>query len=137
MHSLSPQIGEQMSGPDTQILSPKKTWFFPHKKEFPKFFWLLFTFILCNFSLRTLKYFQKNFKLSIKTLKNLPQKLLIIDPNPFISHSSPDHSPELIFHIMKSRNKTSVLLAVYVLPSDPTHYWGNIFTRWPNWKKNC
>ena len=24
---------------------------------------------------------------------------------------------------------------ICVLPSDPTHYWGDIFTRWPNWKK--
>ena len=50
--------------------------------------------------------------MSIKTLKNGPQKLLIIGPNPFISQSSPDHSPELIFHIMKSRDQTSVLLSV-------------------------
>ena len=27
---------------------------------FPNFFWLLFTFILCIFSVRTLRYFQKN-----------------------------------------------------------------------------
>ena len=47
----------------TQIFSPKKNWFFPHKKCFPIFFWFLFTFILCNFLVRTLKYFQKNFKL--------------------------------------------------------------------------
>ena len=45
--------------------------------------------------------------MSTKTLKNWPQKLLIIGPNPFISQSSPDHSPELIFHIMKSRDQTS------------------------------
>ena len=32
--------------------------------------------------------------MSIKTLKNGPQKLLIIGPNPFISQSSPDHSPQ-------------------------------------------
>ena len=32
--------------------------------------------------------------MSIKTLKNWPQKLLIISPNPFISQSSPDHSPQ-------------------------------------------
>jgi hypothetical protein len=50
--------------------------------------------------------------LSIKTLKNGPQKLLIIGPDPFISQSSPDHSPGLIFHIMKSRDQTSVLLSV-------------------------
>ena len=80
-----------------KFLALKKLVFSPHKKCFPKFFWLLFTFILCNFSVRTLKYFQKknwiNF-LSIKTLKNWPQKLLIIGPDPFISQSSPDRSPQ-------------------------------------------
>ena len=40
--------------------------------------------------------------MSIKILKSGPQKLLIIGPDPFISQSSPEHSPELIFHIMKS-----------------------------------
>jgi hypothetical protein len=39
------------------------------------------------------KQFLINF-LSIKTLKNWPQKLLIISPDPFISQSSPDHSPQ-------------------------------------------
>ena len=34
--------------------------------------------------------------------------MLIIGPDPFISQSS----PELIFHIMKSRDQTSVLLSV-------------------------
>jgi hypothetical protein len=44
-------------------------------------------------------------------LKNWPQKLLIIGPNPFISQSSSEHSPspELIFHIMKSPVLLSVL----------------------------
>ena len=47
-----------------QIFSPKKTTVFsPIKKYFPIFFWLLFTFILCNFSVQTLKYFQKKIKL--------------------------------------------------------------------------
>ena len=32
--------------------------------------------------------------MSIKTLKNGPQKLLIIGPDPFISQSSPDHSSQ-------------------------------------------
>ena len=51
------------------------------------------------------------------SLKNGPQKLLIISPNPFISQSSTDHSPrptELIFHIIKSRDQTSVLLYVFL-----------------------
>ena len=38
-----------------------------------------------------------------------------IGPDPFISQSSPDHSPELIFHKMKSRDQTSVLLSVAII----------------------
>ena len=38
-------------------------------------------------------YLHSNF-LSINTLKNGPQKLIIIGPDPFISQSSPDHSPK-------------------------------------------
>ena len=43
--------------------------------------------------------------------------LLKIGPDPFISQSSPKHShrPELIFHIMKSKDQTSVLLSVVLL----------------------
>ena len=40
------------------------------------------------------KTFWINF-LSIKTFKNWPQELLIIRQDPFISLSSPDHSPQL------------------------------------------
>ena len=50
--------------------------------------------------------------MSIKTLKNGPEKLLIIGPNLFLSQFSPDHSTELIFHTMKSRDQTSVYLSV-------------------------
>ena len=42
--------------------------------------------------------------------------MLIIGPNPFF-HSPTQttaHSPELIFHIMKSRDQTSVLLSVAI-----------------------
>ena len=46
----------------------------------------------------------------MKNWKNRQKKLFIIGPNPFIQHSS--HSPQLIFHIMKSRDQTSVLLSV-------------------------
>ena len=77
------------SGPSciyTQIFSPNKTWFFLHKKYFPSFFWILFTFILCNFSVQT--FFKKilNWFFVCKNWKkNGPQKLLIIGPDPFIS----------------------------------------------------
>ena len=52
---------------DQRVLTLKflalKNWFFPRKKYFTKILWLLFTFILWNFSVQTLQYFQKNFKL--------------------------------------------------------------------------
>ena len=69
LNQLRSQIREQMSGPDLNVFTLKflalnKIGFSPINKYFPKFFWLLFTFfILCNFSVWTLKYFQKNFKL--------------------------------------------------------------------------
>ena len=37
-------------------------------------------------------------------------------PKPFISQSSPDHSPELIFRIIKCREQASVLLSVFSTP---------------------
>ena len=80
----------------TQILALKiKKWFFWKKKIFPKNFFFFFTFFLCNFSVRTLWYFQKNFDFffTLKKWKNGPQKLLIIGPDPFISQSSPDQRP--------------------------------------------
>ena len=48
--------------------------------------------------------------------------MLIIGPDPFISQSSPDQSPESIFHVMKSRDQTSVLLSVAYRagPADPS-----------------
>ena len=47
--------------------------------------------------MRTQKYFQKNLKLIFvhKNFKKTgPQKLLIIVPNPYLSQSIPDHSPQ-------------------------------------------
>ena len=61
-------------------------------------------------------FFKKCGFFAHENMKNGPQKLLIIGPNPFFQQSSPAkttaHSPELIFHIMKSRDQTSVLLSV-------------------------
>jgi hypothetical protein len=83
----------------TQIFSPKKTWFFPHKKYFPKCFWLLFTFILCNFSVQTLKYFQKNFKLFFvhKNFKELASKVAHNRPRPFYFTVQPGPQPIINF----------------------------------------
>ena len=75
-------------------------------------------------------------------MKNGPQKLLIIGPDPFISQSSPEHSPELIFHIMKSLNQTSVLLSmgqshltvnqvITVVPNVPQNKNLNHICHWP------
>ena len=52
----------------------------------------------------------------MKTLKNRPQKLLIIDPNLFFtvqpSQQPTTHSPELIFHFIDMSQDTSVSLSV-------------------------
>jgi hypothetical protein len=50
----------------------------------------------------------------MKTLKDGPQKLLIIGPNLFFhSPAQPTaHSPDLIFHIMNMSQDTSVSLSV-------------------------
>ena len=88
----------------TQILAYKKTQ--KHEKK-P-------TLILSNFSVRTDGVFKKKY---FFTPKNRPEKLLIIGPTHFF-HSPAQttaHSPKLIFHIMKSRNQTSVLLSVEFL----------------------
>ena len=50
-----------------------------------------------------------------KSLKNRPQKLLIISPN--LLFHSPAHSPELIFHIIKCREQAFVLIVVVVVIS--------------------
>ena len=51
-HAITTTDEEQMSGPDLHVFTLKflalKKLYFPHKKYFPKFFWLLFTFILCK-----------------------------------------------------------------------------------------
>ena len=60
-------------------------------------FCLLFTFILCNFSVRILKYFQKRIKLFFvhKNFKKRASKVAHNQPKPFYFtvQSSPDHSP--------------------------------------------
>ena len=47
-----------------------------------------------------------------KKLKKPPSKVTHNRPIPFISQSSPAHSPELIFHIIKCWEQVSVLLSV-------------------------
>ena len=48
--------------------------------------------------------------------------MLIISPTPFISQSS----PELIFHIMKARDQTSVLLSVLLVFVFYLHFTTNV-----------
>ena len=81
----------------TQILALKKNGF-SEKKNFPPpqkiFFFHLFSMQLFSADAMV---FSKKFKkifLTPKKWKNGPQKLLIIGPDPFISQSSPDHSPQ-------------------------------------------
>ena len=93
----------------TQVFSPKKTGFPPIKNAFH--FFLTFVYLYSsNFSVRTLKYFQKrnlNRYFVHKNFKKLAQTLLFHSPS-----QTTAHSPELIFHIIKSQNQTSVLLSV-------------------------
>ena len=53
---------------------------------------IFFTFFLCNFSVHRYGVFKKIKKkiFDPEKVKNGPQKLLIIGPDPFISQSSPD-----------------------------------------------
>ena len=61
---------------------------FSGMKYFPKFFWLLFIFIQCNFSVRTLQYFQK------KCLTDfLPSKVAHNWPKPFFFTVQPTAQP--------------------------------------------
>ena len=91
---------EQMSGPDLHVFTLK---FLAIKK----IRFLMFWGSKKKFCKKAIMHlFSADSTLFSKTWKNRPQKLLIINPNPFISQSSPGntaHSPELIFHIMKSR----------------------------------
>jgi hypothetical protein len=52
------------------------------------------------------------FFFSHKKLKKPPSKVAHNRPKSFISQSSPAHSPELIFHIIKCREQAPVLLSV-------------------------
>ena len=77
--------------------------------------------------------------MSIETLKNGPQKLLIIGTDPFISQSSPDHSPQSIidFSNYESRDQTSVLLSVWTLQCNDRYvlrFMSNLLCRSWNWK---
>jgi hypothetical protein len=87
-----------MSGPVLYVFTLKflaLNWFFPHKKYFLKNFWLLLTFILCNFSVRTLKYFQKKIKLFFvhKNLKKQASKVAHNQPRPFYFTVQPRPQP--------------------------------------------
>ena len=80
-----------------------------------------FTFFQCNFLVRTLWCFQKKFKKKFwprksekrasKVAHNWPRPLYFtVQPRP----QNTAQRPELIFHITKSRDETSVLLSVPV-----------------------
>jgi hypothetical protein len=64
----------------------------------------LFSAVATKFSKR--KFFDH------KKLKKPPSKVAHNRPKPFISQSSPAHSPELIFHITKFWEQAFVLLSV-------------------------
>ena len=70
-----------------EMFSPKKTGFSPLKNISQNYF--DFFLPLFNFSVWKLQYFQKNFFLPMKTLKNKPQKLFIIGPKLFFHSNGP------------------------------------------------
>ena len=90
---LPSQIREQICGADLHVFKLKflalNNWVFPHKKYFSNFFWLLFSFNLCNFSVRTLKYFQKilNEFFVDKNFRKRASKVAYNRPRPFLFHS--------------------------------------------------
>ena len=88
-------------------------------------------FIQCNFSVRTLQYFQKILKLFFvhENFKNGPQKLLIIGPQTFFSQYCPaaKTSPELIFHIINMSQDSSVSLSVQFVV-DLSKHLAQVFT---------
>ena len=100
-----------------QIFSPKKTDFFMFlgsKKFFFEFFFKLSyaTFQCGRYNVK--KVLKKSF-FAHEKLKKPPKKVAHNQPRPFYSTVQPRptaNSPKLIFHIMKSRDQTSVLLSV-------------------------
>ena len=101
-----------------EIFSPKKTGFSPVKNTSLNFLWLVFTFILCNFSVQTLQYFQKTSNLFFaREKKKGPQKLLITAPNFFFHKYGPaaQTNPEFIFHIINVSQDSSVSFSVFVI----------------------
>ena len=101
----------------TQILAYKKRQNMK-KKKFPTKNIFFYLYLMQLFSADAIVLFFKTnfiFFLTMKKWKNGPQKLLIIGPTPFFFTVQPrPHSPELIFHIMKSWDLTSVLLSVFI-----------------------
>jgi len=100
-----------------QIFSPKKTDFFMFLGS-KKFFFEIFlklsyaTFQCGRYTVK--KIFKKGF-FAHEKLKKTPKKVAHNRPRPFYSTVQPRptaNSPKLIFHIMKSRDQTSVLLSV-------------------------
>ena len=101
----------------TQIFRPKKTGFSIIINTFQKTFDFFFTFILCNFSVRTLKNFQKKLKNFCfhENIKKQASKVAHNRPRPLYFTVQPRptaHSPELILHIVKSWDQTFVSLSV-------------------------
>ena len=115
----------QMSGPDLHVFtlkfhsnfSPNKNWFFHFfwlKKNFSKFFlWNYYATFQCG----RYSVFKKilNIFFDPKKVKQRASKVAHNRPRPFYFTVQPRptaHGPELIFHIMKSWDQTSVLLSV-------------------------
>ena len=106
LESFFTQIREQMSGPDLH------GWFFSCFQVIKKSLFYIKKRQYATFQCGRCSVFKK-------ITKKLPSKVAHDQLRPFYFtvQSSPAqttvHSPELIFHIMKSRDQTSVLLSVF------------------------
>jgi hypothetical protein len=80
----------------TKNFSPKKTGFLPIKNTSQIFFEFCLPLFYATFQCGPWKIFKKKLNQFFvnQNFKNGHQKLLIIGTNPFISQSSPDHSPQ-------------------------------------------
>ena len=81
------------------------------------FFEIFLKLSYATFQYGRYKVFKKNFKnfFDLEKVKKRASKVAHNRPRPFYSTVQPRqtaHSPELIFHIMKSRDQRSVLLSV-------------------------
>jgi hypothetical protein len=89
--------------------------FLARKKYFPKLFWLFFTFILCNFSVRMLQYFQTNFRFTFCPWKHKKQASKVAHNQPQTTARLPKPAQNwfFIFNINMSQDSSVSLYVVW------------------------